>query len=332
VPGQTNSGSLAIFTAIRDFGAPVPYNRDMSTKQKPWWKLHEEISSVFERLFRPIEQQVLHDTRHRDVVGVLRQLDVGVIDERANDKKVIAFVEVQKRKALVGMKDFGDWIYKQQTLRARELVIVSEEGFTQSVLKHVRKLHPERVRLGRLHEVETGFIERVNSTCLGIKRALTLWWIASIFVQYADADEIVHVNSADLDLEAPIFGIVGQNRGGMSVMGLIRQNEASGGQVPPGQMHGLVVDVEGGGLTYSAARPLRRILITAEKQRRIWEPKTRFYAYEEAHPKSMQRGIAILSTFRVDDSRTGTLTLVITPDEENVAGGNARLAGQFEFN
>jgi hypothetical protein len=217
VPGQTNSGSLAIFTAIRDFGAPVPYNRDMSTKQKPWWKLHEEIPSVFERLFRPIEQQVLHDTRHRDVVGVLRQLDVGVIDERANDKKVIAFVEVQKRKALVGMKDFGDWIYKQQTLRARELVIVSEEGFTQSVLKHVRKLHPERVRLGRLHEVETGFIERVNSTCLGIKRALTLWWIASIFVQYADADEIVHVNSADLDLEEQLWLLVKASLGSFTV-------------------------------------------------------------------------------------------------------------------
>ena len=310
----------------------LTYNRNMSTKQKPWWKVHEEISSIFEKLFRPIEQRVSHDTRHRDVVGVLRQLDVGVIDERANDKKVIALVEVQRRKAPVGIEDLGNWIYKQQTLGARELVIVSEKGFTQPVLKHVRQLHSDQVRLGRLHETKTGFINRINSTCLGIKRALTIWWIASIFVQYADADEIVYVNSSGLDFEAPLFGIVGRNGRGTSAMGLLRQQESSGGQVPSGQMHGLVVDIADSSLTYSAGRPLRRILITAEKQRRIWEPRTRFFAYDEVHPKNMQRGIAIISTFRVDDSRSGTLTLVVTPDEENVAGGNAAIAGQFEFN
>ena len=134
---------------------------------------------MFEKLFRPFEAEILHDTRHRDVVGKLRQLDVGVIDAASGEKKVKAFVEVQKRKSSVGITDFGNWIYKRDTLKARELVVVSENGFTRSVVDHVKKLHPDTVRLGTLHEVETGFIERVNSTLIGITRIIDQWWFAS---------------------------------------------------------------------------------------------------------------------------------------------------------
>jgi hypothetical protein len=293
-----------------------------TNQRKPWWRVQEEVAFIFEKLFRPIEAHVLHDTRQRDVVGVLRQLDVGVIDEFSGERRVLALVEVQKRKARVGLEDLGSWIYKRDTLKANELVVVSEKGFTRPVLAHVQRLHGEKVRLGRLHEVETGLIEKIGSTCLGVTRVLELWWFASIFVQYADADEIGRVETNGLDVEAPIFGVE-------SPMGLIRQGEAQRGNIPPGQMHALTVEIEGS-LTYGG-RPLKRVLITAEKQRRIWDPKTRFYAYEELHPTNMQRGIAIISTFRLDPSRNGKMTLVISPDDDNLAGGNARIMGQFEF-
>jgi hypothetical protein len=149
---------------------------------------------------------------------------------------------------------------------------------------------------------------------------LDVWWIASIFVQYSDADEIAHVPINGLDFEAPIFD------GDTSVMGLIRDDEANG-EARPGEMQSLILKLSPP-LTYEAAK---RVLITAEKQRRIWDPKTRFYAYEELHPTSTQRGIAIVSTFNIDPSRIGTLTLVITPDEDNTRGGNVRIAGQFHL-
>lgn len=39
----------------------------------------------------------------------------------------------------------------------------------------------------------------------------------------------------------------------------------------------------------------------------------------------------MVSEFRLDAARLGSLTLVISPDPTNVSGGNAHLAGQFEF-
>jgi hypothetical protein len=255
------------------------------------------------------------------VVGKLRQLDVGVIDAASGEAKVHALVEVQKRKAKVGLEDFGSWIYKRDTLQARELVIVSEMGFTKPVIAHVKKLHPNTVRLGILHGAETGFIERINSTCLGMVRVLDLWWFASIFVQYADADEIETLDLKDLDTEASIFGTA-------SPMSLIRHCEMVVGAFPAGWRN---LNIETASELSYRSRPLKRILITAEKQRRIWEPRTQYYGYDEVHPNPMQKGIAIVSAFRLDASRYGKMKLVISPDLDNANGGNARLAGQFEF-
>jgi hypothetical protein len=116
-----------------------------------------------------------------------------VIDSTADEHRVVALVEVQRRKSKVGLEDFGNWIYKRDTIKAKELVAVSESGFAKSVIDHTRKLHPDSVRLGTLHEVTTGLIGEFNSNCLGITRILDLWWFASIFVQYADPDEIVAI-------------------------------------------------------------------------------------------------------------------------------------------
>jgi hypothetical protein len=270
-----------------------------------------------------LEKQVVHDARQRDVVGQLRQLDVGVIDTVSGEQRVHALVEVQRRKEKVGLDDLGNWIYKRDTLQAKELVAISERGFSRPVIEHAKKLHADSLRLGTLHETETGFIERINSTCLGYVRVLDVWWFASIFVQYADADEIENAGLQGLDTEANVFGAA-------SPMGLIRQMEAQLGSIPAGDMKACTVDVSEAGLSYEG-HPLKRILITAEKQRRIWEPATQFYAYEEVHPNCGQRGIAIVSTFRVDVSRTGKLTLVISPDPEKTTGNYARIAGQFEF-
>ena len=221
------------------------------------------------------------------------------------------------------MVDFGGWIYKRDTLKAKELVVVSEKGFAKSVLKHVKKLHPYTVRLGILHATETGFLERIEFTCLGIVRIYDVFWFASIFVQFADADEIKNIPTHALNTEAKIFEAA-------SPMDIIRQVEAQHGSIPIGIMHALNVEMNGAALSYEG-RPIKRILMTSEKQRRIWEPLTRFYAYSEVYPNPGQRGIAIVSTFRVDETKTGKLTLVISPDPEKITGNYARIAGQFEF-
>ena len=205
-------------------------------RSKEWWWIHEQIAAVFETLFQPLELKVLHDTRQRDVVGELRQLDVGVIDTSAGEQRVHALVEVQKRKAKVGLNDLGGWIYKRNTLQAQELVAVSEKGFSAPVLQHVKKLHPDNVRLGTLHETETGFIERINSTCLGMARIYDLFWFASIFVQFADADEIKNIQLQGLDTESNVFGSA-------SPMDLIREMEAQHGSIPAGTMHACTVNV-----------------------------------------------------------------------------------------
>ncbi len=179
------------------------------------------------------------------------------------------------------------------------------------------------MRLGTLHEVETGLIERINATCVGVTRILDFWWFASIFVQYADVDEIKGVELQGLDTEAKIFGVE-------SPMGLIRQMEGEHGELPAGTVRALAVEECQAVLSYNG-HPVKRVLITAEKPRRIWEPLTHFYAYEEVHPALGQRGIAIISTFRVDGSKSGTLTLVISPDAEKTTGNYARIALQFEF-
>ncbi len=85
--------------------------------KRPWWKSHEIVSALFGRLVRPLETEVLHDTRQMDVVGKLRRLDVGVIDPTAGEQRVIALVEVQKRKTKVALDHFGDWIYKRRRTR-----------------------------------------------------------------------------------------------------------------------------------------------------------------------------------------------------------------------
>ena len=113
-------------------------------------------------------------------------------------------------------------------------------------------------------------------------------------------------------------------------MDLVRFNEANGGGQLTGNMHSIIFNATDSGLSYEG-RPVHRIIITSEKQRRTWEPVSRFYTYDEIHPKPGQRGIAMISTFRVDDKRNGRLTLVITPDPEQTTGNYARIAGQFEF-
>jgi hypothetical protein len=120
------------------------------SKNKEWWKDHEQLGLVFESTFRPL-QEIVKNVWQRDIVGVYRQLDIGIFE---NEEKVVSgFVEIQKRAGKVGVKDFGNWIYKMQTLGAKELVALSEAGFTQPVFTHVRQLHANSVKLARIYQL-----------------------------------------------------------------------------------------------------------------------------------------------------------------------------------
>jgi DNA invertase Pin-like site-specific DNA recombinase len=112
-------------------------NSAKRSRRVPWWKTHQKLAFLFEKLLNPLEAAILHDTRQRDVVGILRQLDVGIIDQTAGVTQVKSFVEVQKRKKKIGVEDFGSWDYKRRTLNAGEITIISEIGFSAPVLAHV---------------------------------------------------------------------------------------------------------------------------------------------------------------------------------------------------
>ena len=98
------------------------------SRRAPWCNMQQKLAFFFEQALRPLEAAILHDTRQRDVVGILRQLDVGIIDGNAGIKTVKSFVEVQKRKKKIGINDFGSWDYKRRTLNATEITIISEVG------------------------------------------------------------------------------------------------------------------------------------------------------------------------------------------------------------
>ena len=277
---------------------------------------------------KPFEETIIHDTRQRDIVGTLRQLDVGVIDNVNEHRRVKSFVEVQKRRKKVTIEDLGNWDYKRPTLRASEMTIISETGFSASVIDHVKELHPDTITLGLLHPTETGLIERFNATFLGIVHTLDLWSFASIIVQYADDSEIDIVPLATISSnEEKIFGSA-------SPMDLVRWTEAKDPVPPPGKMRTLNFGINRNPLATYRDRELKRVIIVAEKNRRIWEPRTRFFAFSGIYPVKGQRGIAAISTFRVDEEKSGNLTLVFLPDPENMSGGAVKfvkIAGQFEF-
>jgi hypothetical protein len=296
-------------------------------RRRPWWKTNEEIVYLFETLLKPFEETIIHDTRQRDIVGTLRQLDVGVIDNVNDHRPVKSFVEVQKRRKKVTIDDLGNWDYKRRTLGASEMTIISETGFSASVIDHVKDLHADTITLGLLYPTETGLIERFNATFLGIVHTLDLWSFASIIVQYADDSEIDVVPLPTLSSnEEKIFGSA-------SPMDLVRWSEAQSDHVPSsGSMRTLNFKVPP--RARYRDREIKRVIIVAEKLRRIWEPRTLFFAFSGVYPVKGQRGIAAISTFRVDEERSGTLTVVFLPDPENMSGGavkSVKVAGQFEF-
>src|SRR5215472_7233885 len=107
------------------------------------------------------------------------------------------------------------------------MTIISETGFSASVIDHVKELHRDTITLGLLHPTETGFIERFNATLSGIVHTLDLWRFASIIVQYADDSEIDVVPLQTISSnEEKIFDSA-------SPMDLVRWSEAHSDPVPP---------------------------------------------------------------------------------------------------
>jgi hypothetical protein len=292
-------------------------------RRQPWWKIHEKVCFLFEKLLKPLESDIRHNTQQRDIVGIYRQLDVGIIDDSKGERRVKSFVEVQKRKKRVGLPNLGDWEYKRKTLGASEMTIISEAGFANSVIAHVNSLHPNTIKLGKLHPVETGLIERFDTTCLGITRTWDNYWIRTVLVQFADDYRIEHLSyDWDANPETKAFGTA-------SVMDLVRNVESQRGNLPPG-MHSIIINCNSINLNYKESK-LQCVIIILEKVRKIWEPLTRFFAYSGVYPATGQQGLAIISDFKVDHLKTGKLILVVLPDLENLSGNHAMIAGQLEI-
>lgn len=278
------------------------------SKNKEWWKDQEQLGLVFERAFRPL-QQVHRNTKQRDIVGVLRQLDVGIIEK--GQKAVSAFVEIQKRAGKVGMKDFGNWIYKMQTLAAKELVALSEAGFTQPVFKHVRQLHANSVKLARIYQLADGKIEKPNTEFMGFLGAIeNKWGFAAVFYQ-TDKDEISAMPLGNVEEK-----VLDQPEGGprVSLMDIIRHHEKDVAW-QNSQFHTLTINLERR-LSWQG-NTLKRLMICVEYRRKVANATNRFFAYDEEYPMKNRRGLCVVSDFKLD-GKPATAEFVAIPTEDDV--------------
>ncbi|MDX1963362.1 MAG: hypothetical protein SFX18_09430 [Pirellulales bacterium] len=282
------------------------------SKNAQWWKDQEQLGFVFERAFHPFEN-VHRNTKQRDAVGVLRQLDVGIIEK--GKRSVRAFVEIQKRAVKVGIEDFGNWIYKMQTLKAKELIALSEAGFTQPVFKHVKELHPRSVRLARIYQVEDGRIENPLTEFMGVLGAVeNKWGFAAVFYQ-TDKNE---VSSMSISPEDKVFDH--PSGPSLSLMDFIRHFKVDWEN---SQFHALTCDLEEG---FSwRGNVLRRLMLCVEYRRKISKAKNIFYAYEEEYPVKHRRGICVVSDFMIGDNRA-IMEIVAVPTQDDVL-----LSGQVSF-
>lgn len=286
------------------------------SKGNDWWKDQEQLGFLFERALRPL-QEVHRDKKQLDIAGVLRQLDVGIIEKGGT--AVSSFVEIQKRAGKVGMKDFGGWVYKMQTLRAKELVALSEAGFTQPVFKHVKQLHPNSVRLGRIYEIADGQIEKPRAQFMGLGGVLeNRWGFAAVFYQ-TEEDEVSSMTIGDLDEKIfdPIGGTVR-----LSLMDVIRHlDQRKEVDWQSSQFHALTVHLQP---AWSwEGRTLKRLMLCVECQRRITNATNRFFAYDEEYPAKNRRGLCVIASFQLE-GKPATAELVAIPTEDDV-----RLSGQI---
>lgn len=277
----------------------------------------EQLGFVFERALRPL-QEVRRDTKQRDIVGVLRQLDIGIVEK--GQRAVSGFVEVQKRSAKVGMKDFGDWIYKMQTLAAKELVALSEAGFTQPVFKHVKQLHPNSVKLARIHRIADGKIEAPATEFGGFLGAIeNKWGFLAVFCQ-TDDDEIVVMSLGNVN-EKVFYESEGSPR--ISLMDLILQ-QGKDTAWRDNQFHTVVINC-GGRLSWEG-KVLRRLMMCVEYRRKVSQATNRFFAYDEEYPIKGRRGLCVVSDFQLE-GKPATAQFVAIP-----TGDDVELSGQISIN
>ncbi len=285
-----------------------------ASKNKEWWKDQEQLGFLFERAFRPF-QEIHRNTKQRDIVGVLRQLDVGIIE--AGQKAVSAFVEIQKRVCKVGMKDFGGWIYKMQTLEAKELVALSEAGFTRPVFKHVKQLHANSVRLARIYQIPDGKIETPLTQFMGILGQIeNKWGFAAVFYQ-TDKDEISAMPLGNV--EEKVFD---QPKGGprVSLMDIIRAH-AKDVAWQNSQFHAMTINLDRG-LSWQG-NTLKRLMICVEYRRKVTSVANRFFAYDEEYPVKHRRGLCVVAELELD-GKPATGEFVAIPTE-----GDVLLSGQL---
>jgi hypothetical protein len=281
----------------------------MGTPMAEWWKDYEQLAHLFERAFRPL-QEVLHDIWMDDAAGEPRQLDVAIFV--AGEEGLHGFAEVQKRKSKVGLKDFGDWIYKMQTLGASELVALSEAGFARTVRKHVEELHAGRVRLARIYEIPDGAIEELGTRFIGIHGLENLWRFPGVFYQTVD-DEISAIAGNPVDVHAKSFTHVASGAR-LSLMDVV----LSAGIRPTalaGDYYNATIDL-GGELLWGDKR-LKRLMACIEIKPRIQKTPNRFFAYAEEFPIPGRRGICCVAELMID-GKPATMRVVAVPTESDV--------------
>jgi hypothetical protein len=208
------------------------------------------------------------------------------------------------------MKDFGDWIYKMQTLPAKELVALSEAGFTRGVLKHVKTLYPDSVKLARIHQIPDGRIEKLNTEFMGVVQHIeSRWGFAAVFCQ-TDKDEILSMPLGNVDEK-----ILDQPNGPrLSLMDIIRNLNYT--NWVNSQFHPLVINLEGSKWGWQG-KTIKRLMICVEYRREITKVDNRFFAYDEEFPTMNRRGICVVSKLNFG-GKPATLEFVAIPTQNDV--------------
>jgi hypothetical protein len=288
------------------------------SKGQDWWKEQEQLAFVSERALRPL-QELKANTRVRDIVNVLRQLDVAVLDQHS--RQVTGLVEVQKRLTKVGMHDYGGFIHKRNTLGAKTVVILSEAGFTSPVLKHVRGLEGQTVRLARMHEVDAGKISSAT-TLTGLTEFANHRWVLGMFYQCVDNE----AGFLKVDVNDPVFmNDAGPRASVMDVLAVWERANPGSAAVPG--LHNICLDFgEAGPLRWNG-KWLRRLMVCFELRRKVVERDVRFFAYDEVFPSAGRQGLIMRSLIHVEGSGVGTLDMVMMP----MGTQDVRVYGQLAF-
>jgi hypothetical protein len=290
------------------------------SKGKSWWKDQEQLGLVFEQALSPLAD-LRHDTKVRDTVGRLRQLDIGIIDKET--KGVRGLVEIQKRTRKVGLHDFGGWMYKLKSIKgAKTLTALSEVGFASSVVAHAKKKYPKAVRLARIYPVDK---ENAGPGFTGLTTSDMEWDVTAVFYQDVDGDvSFITPNYEEPKLEEA-SGESGDWRPVSILQILTGCYEQGQIQVNVGNSNAVMLNIDGPTKVRFHGNLLRRLMIGTRVSHRVVQRSVKIFAYDEVFPAVARRGVCMVADLVVAN-RLSTLQLVSIPHGQDV-----RFYGQLQF-